>query len=99
MSTGAILERADPLVLAETYIDGRAMERLGLDSKPAPDTTLAACDRLELSADQFASFETTVAGVEAAKSPASALSSSSTVTAVRRSSSRARIASSRAWEI
>jgi beta-phosphoglucomutase-like phosphatase (HAD superfamily) len=66
-STGAILERADLVPLVEACIDGRAMERQGLESKPAPDTTLAACALLDLSPDRVAAFETTLAGVEAAK--------------------------------
>jgi beta-phosphoglucomutase-like phosphatase (HAD superfamily) len=66
-STTAILERADLLALVEACVDGRVMERQGLESKPAPDTTLAACALLDLSPNRVASFETTLAGVEAAK--------------------------------
>ena len=66
-STGAILERADLVPLVEACIDGRVMERQGLESKPAPDTTLAACALLDLSPNRVAAFETTLAGVEAAK--------------------------------
>lgn len=67
-STSAILERADLVPLVEACIDGRAMERQGLESKPAPDTTLAACALLDLNPDRVAVFETTLAGVKAAKS-------------------------------
>ena len=66
-STTAILERAGLVTLVEARIDGRVMERQGLESKPAPDTTLAACALLHLSPERVASFETTLAGVEAAK--------------------------------
>ena len=65
-NTTAILERAGLVTLVEARIDGRVMERQGLESKPAPDTTSAA-RLLHLSPERVASFETTLAGVEAAK--------------------------------
>jgi len=65
--TATILERAGLAPLVECTVDGNAMVEEHLQSKPAPDTLLAACSRLGVAPDHAAAFETTAAGVEAAR--------------------------------
>jgi HAD superfamily hydrolase (TIGR01509 family) len=66
-NTATILERSGLASLVERTIDGTAMVEQALRSKPAPDTLLAACRELGVSPDHAAAFETTAAGVDAAR--------------------------------
>jgi beta-phosphoglucomutase-like phosphatase (HAD superfamily) len=66
-NTGTILERAGLAHLIEQRIDGTTIEAHQLRSKPAPDTLLAACQALHLEPGQTAAFETTPAGITAAR--------------------------------
>lgn len=65
--TGTILERSGLAPLVECTVDGNAMIQQHLRSKPSPDTLLAACRQLDVTPDHAAAFETTVAGVDAAR--------------------------------
>jgi len=63
-----MLERAGLANLVEECVDGNAMVRDALRAKPAPDTLLAACRRLGVAPEHAAAFETTAAGIAAARS-------------------------------
>jgi HAD superfamily hydrolase (TIGR01509 family) len=65
--TSTILERSGLAPLVECTVDGNAMIEEHMRSKPAPDTLVAACRRLGVAPDHAAAFETTAAGVEAAR--------------------------------
>jgi HAD superfamily hydrolase (TIGR01509 family) len=65
--TATILERSGLAPLVECTVDGNAMIEEHMRSKPAPDTLVAACRRLGVAPDHAAAFETTAAGVEAAR--------------------------------
>jgi beta-phosphoglucomutase-like phosphatase (HAD superfamily) len=66
-STTTILERAGLSQLIERRVDGTAIEAEHLRPKPAPDTLLSACRRLDVEPRRAAAFETTPAGVVAAR--------------------------------
>jgi beta-phosphoglucomutase-like phosphatase (HAD superfamily) len=66
-NTAVILERAGLAHLIEERIDGTTIEARHLLPKPAPDTVLAACQALRLQPSQTAAFETTPAGIAAAR--------------------------------
>jgi HAD superfamily hydrolase (TIGR01509 family) len=66
-NTGMILERAGLSGLIEATVDGNTIAAEHLRSKPAPDTLLAACARLGVEPQHAAAFETTLAGVAAAR--------------------------------
>jgi HAD superfamily hydrolase (TIGR01509 family) len=66
-NTATILERAGLAHLIELCIDGNTIEAEQLRPKPAPDTLLAACEDLHAQPSQTAAFETTPAGVAAAR--------------------------------
>ncbi|MDQ4131902.1 MAG: beta-phosphoglucomutase family hydrolase [Actinomycetota bacterium] len=53
--------------LFEVRVDGYAVERDGLKGKPAPDTYLAAADKLGVAPAAAAVFEDALAGVEAGR--------------------------------
>jgi beta-phosphoglucomutase-like phosphatase (HAD superfamily) len=53
--------------LIDEQIDGTVMEADRLRPKPEPDTLLAACAQLGVEPEQAATFETTLAGVEAGR--------------------------------
>jgi HAD superfamily hydrolase (TIGR01509 family) len=65
--TAAILRQTglEPLVVAQ--VDGSVMETEHLGAKPAPDTLLAACRLLGVEPRETAAFETSPAGVAAAR--------------------------------
>ena len=65
--TQTLLERAGLAALIESRVDGATIVEEHLRAKPAPDTLLAACSQLGVSPQQAAAFETTVAGVAAAR--------------------------------
>ena len=66
-NTPTILERSGLSALIEERVDGTTMAQRGLQAKPAPDTLLAACDLLGIEAGAAAAFETTTAGIAAAR--------------------------------
>lgn len=66
-NTAAILERAGLSHLIDERVDGEVMNRDRLAPKPAPDTLLAACSLVETPPDHAAAFETTIAGIAAAR--------------------------------
>jgi beta-phosphoglucomutase family hydrolase len=67
-NTEAILERARLADLVDERVDGTTIRREHLQVKPAPDTLLAACQRLGVEPSHTAAFETTRAGVAAGRS-------------------------------
>jgi HAD superfamily hydrolase (TIGR01509 family) len=66
-NTPTILARSGLAPLIDVCIDGNTMTARSLRRKPAPDTLLAACDELGVTPDHAVAFETTAAGVEAAR--------------------------------
>lgn len=66
-NTEEILRRARLAHLIEQHIDGEAIEAERLQPKPAPDTLRAACRLLDVRAAEAADFETTAAGIQAAR--------------------------------
>jgi HAD superfamily hydrolase (TIGR01509 family) len=65
--TATILERVGLSHLIEGRIDGGTLGARQLRGKPAPDTLLAACELLDVLPCQTAAFETTLAGIAAAR--------------------------------
>lgn len=68
-----MLERAGLAGLIDARIDAHAIAVAGMRSKPAPDTLLAACERLGVRPGDAAAFDTTPAGIEAAHAAGMAL--------------------------
>jgi len=66
-NTSAILGRSGLRFLVDEIVDGHILEAEHLLPKPAPDSVLEACRRLELAPQEVASFETTAAGVAAGR--------------------------------
>jgi HAD superfamily hydrolase (TIGR01509 family) len=66
-NTSSILEHAALDALITERIDGNLIRAEHLRGKPAPDTLLAACRRLRVPPSRAAVFETTHAGVVAAR--------------------------------
>jgi HAD superfamily hydrolase (TIGR01509 family) len=66
-NTASILEHAGLADLVDFEVDGLAMNDLQLRAKPAPDALIAACDRLGIPPSRAAAFETTAAGIAAAR--------------------------------
>ncbi len=66
-NTAAFLERAGLDRLVEVRVDGNTIEAEHLRPKPAPDMLLAACRFLDVDPEQVATFETTTAGIAAAR--------------------------------
>ena len=66
-NTDAILRHAGLTSLVDAQVDGATMEAEQLRPKPAPDTLLAACRLLKVEPKQAAAFETTPAGIAAAR--------------------------------
>ena len=66
-NTPAILEQAGLADLIEESVDGNTMVAERLRAKPAPDTLLTACRQLGVEPRHAAVFETTPAGVAAAR--------------------------------
>ncbi len=65
--TAAIVELAHLAPLVETNIDAQVMRREELRSRPAPDTLVAACRRLEVDPAAAVSITHSVGGVAAAR--------------------------------
>ena len=66
-NTPEILERAQLDHLIERRIDGTTIAAEGLAPKPSPDTLLAACRALDVDPSEAVDFETTLAGISAAR--------------------------------
>ena len=66
-NTDAILRYAGLTSLVDARVDGSTMEAEHLRPKPAPDTLVAACRMLGVEPHQAAAFETTPAGIAAAR--------------------------------
>jgi HAD superfamily hydrolase (TIGR01509 family) len=66
-NTETMLERAGLDDLVDELVDGRVIEAEHLRPRPAPDSLLLACRRLGATPHQTAAFETTPAGVAAAR--------------------------------
>jgi beta-phosphoglucomutase family hydrolase len=62
-----VLKAAGIAALFDVRIDGYAVERDGLKGKPAPDTYLAAAEKLGVEPPAAAVFEDALAGVEAGR--------------------------------
>jgi beta-phosphoglucomutase-like phosphatase (HAD superfamily) len=67
-NTGAILGKAGLLALIEQRVDGNTILAEDLRPRPAPDIPLAACRALGVVPEHAAVFETSPAGVAAARS-------------------------------
>ena len=67
MNTEAILERSGLLDLVDEVVDGEVIGAERLRAKPAPDSVLAACRRLDVEPGDVVTFETTNAGVAAGR--------------------------------
>jgi beta-phosphoglucomutase-like phosphatase (HAD superfamily) len=67
-NTVEILERAGLLLLIDQVVDGNVMREEHLRAKPASDSILAACRRLGVPPAAAATFDTTAAGIAAARS-------------------------------
>jgi HAD superfamily hydrolase (TIGR01509 family) len=67
-NTSAILRRAGLADLIDVRIDGETMQLAHLRAKPAPDTLIAACAEIGVEPGAAAAFETTSAGIAAARS-------------------------------
>jgi beta-phosphoglucomutase-like phosphatase (HAD superfamily) len=66
-NTPEILERAELDHLIERRIDSTAIAAEGLAPKPSPDMLLAACRALDVEPANAVDFETTLAGISAAR--------------------------------
>ena len=66
-NTDAILRHAGLTSLIDVQVDGSTMEAEQLRSKPAPDTLVAAGRLLRIEPREVAAFETTPAGITAAR--------------------------------
>jgi HAD superfamily hydrolase (TIGR01509 family) len=66
-NTETMLERAGLDDLVDELVDGRVIEAEHLRPRPAPDSLLLACRRLGVPPHQAAAFETTPAGIAAAR--------------------------------
>ncbi len=66
-NTQSILRHAGLADLVEQRVDGTTMAVERLQPKPAPDTFLAACRQLDVEPAHVAAFETTEAGITAAR--------------------------------
>ncbi len=66
-NTRAILRRAGLAGLVDTVVDGGVFRRERLQVKPSPDSLLAACRLLGVKPAAVAAFETTLAGIDAAR--------------------------------
>lgn len=66
-NTSSILRHAGLSLLVDAQVDGSAMESEHLRPKPAPDTLAAACRLAEIDPAAAVAFETTPAGIAAAR--------------------------------
>ncbi len=66
-NTRTILERSGLASLVDRSVDGETIAADRLRAKPAPDTLLEACRQLGVEPERAAAFETTPAGIAAAR--------------------------------
>ena len=66
-NTTTILQRAGLADLIDAQVDGTTIQSEQLRGKPEPDVLLAACDLLGVRPHDAATFETTLAGVDAGR--------------------------------
>jgi HAD superfamily hydrolase (TIGR01509 family) len=66
-NTETILRRAGLAGLVDRLVDGDMIRRESLQVKPAPDSLLAACRLLGVEPASVATFETTLAGIDAGR--------------------------------
>jgi beta-phosphoglucomutase-like phosphatase (HAD superfamily) len=66
-TTDTILERAGLTRLVDAAVDGNVIVAEELRARPAPDILLAACSRLDVEPGEAAAYETSAAGVAAAR--------------------------------
>jgi beta-phosphoglucomutase-like phosphatase (HAD superfamily) len=66
-NTALVLEEAGIAQLVDERIDGQTMEIEHLEPEPAPDTLVAAYHHLGVDPEHAAAFETTAAGIAAAR--------------------------------
>lgn len=66
-NTGAILSRAGLAELVDAVVDGDTISQERLAMKPAPDPVLAACRLVDVAPGSVATFETTLAGIDAGR--------------------------------
>jgi len=66
-NTGTILRRAGLAGMVDTLVDGDMIRQESLQVKPAPDSLLAACRLLGVGPASVATFETTLAGIDAGR--------------------------------
>lgn len=66
-NTATILRRAGLAGLVDAVVDGDVIRRERLEVKPAPDSLLAACRLLGVGPASVATFETTLAGIDAGR--------------------------------
>ncbi len=64
-NTAAILQNSGLAPLIDRIVDGEIVHKLSLESKPAPDTILVACELLGVTPLEAAAFETTIDGLNA----------------------------------
>jgi beta-phosphoglucomutase family hydrolase len=69
-NTETILQRSGLADLIDERVDGNTVTAERLRAKPAPDTLLAACRKLGVDPQHAVSFETTPAGITAARAAA-----------------------------
>jgi len=72
-NTATILDRSGLATLIDECVDGNTIVAERLRARPAPDILVAACRRLGISASDAAVFETSSAGVAAARAAGFAL--------------------------
>jgi beta-phosphoglucomutase-like phosphatase (HAD superfamily) len=72
-NTDTILEHAGLAELVQARVDGNTIVAEGLQARPEPDILLAACRLLDAKPRQTAVFETSTAGVAAARTARAAL--------------------------
>ena len=68
VNTHTMLNRAGLAGATDLVLDGNVFVDWRMRPKPSPDSLLAACERLEIEPRHTAAFETTAAGVAAARS-------------------------------
>jgi len=90
VTTQDLVRRAGLADLIDVTVDGRDMAEAGLRPEPAPDAVLEACRRLDVPPARVAAFETSGAGVRAARDAGVGL-----VVAVRRDWSASSLRDSR----
>ena len=66
-NTEGVLERSGLAPMIDRVVDGNLIRSGDLETKPAPDTIITACELLGVEASEAATFETTLVGVDASR--------------------------------